>query len=204
MTQLSQKWNVDLHLPSILLGNLVLGIHVNVTSTKTIHLYSTADQIHPLTVAEESPSKMQPTTSFRNNLMTVPVLSNSISPTVTDNFINVSCSFREMARKLLREKAQRHVEGTTTGILPPVDVFTKVSRTLYLRYWSDKGRLQTTANAFGLSLKVVSVIIWQVCKVIVIKTLRTEPEVKELVISFYQTGVMPQFLGAISCKHTSK
>ncbi len=62
--------------------------------------------------------------------------------------------------------------------------------TLYKHNLSDEGRLWTTANGFGESQQVVSVIIGQVCKAVIIflepdyiKTPRAEPEVRELIIS---------------------
>lgn len=88
----------------------------------------------------------------------------------------------------------------------PVDVLTKVACTLY--YLSDEGRIRKTANAFGLSRQVVSIIIRQVCKAITttlgpeyIKAPKTEAKVNELVANFYRTHGMPQCLGAIDCTH---
>ncbi len=58
-----------------------------------------------------------------------------------------------------------HAEGTTTTL---VDVLTKATCTFFERYLSNKGRLQKTTNEFGLSGQVVSVIIEQVCKAVII------------------------------------
>ncbi|XP_056157048.1 putative nuclease HARBI1 [Lampris incognitus] len=132
-----------------------------------------------------------------------------------DNFVNevvVPEEWREnfrMSRSTLIDLGERlrpHVEGATTTMRAPVAVLTKVACTLY--YLSDEGSLRKTANAFGLSRQVVSVIIRQVCKAITVflgpdyvRTPRTEPEVRELVASFYQAHGMPQCLGAIDCTH---
>lgn len=106
----------------------------------------------------------------------------------------------------LSDRLRPHVEGATTNMRRPVDVLKKVACTLY--YLGDEKRLQKTADAFGLSRQVVSVIVRQVCKAIsiflgpdYIRTPRTEPEVKDLVFNFQQTHGMPQCLGAIDCTH---
>lgn len=106
----------------------------------------------------------------------------------------------------LSERLRPHVEGATTTMRAPVNVLTKVACTLY--YLSDEGRQRKTADAFGLSRSVVSVIIRQVCKAITIflgpdyiKTPSTEPAVKDLVANFYQTHGVPQCMGAIDCTH---
>uniref|UniRef100_A0A667XT45 Putative nuclease HARBI1 n=1 Tax=Myripristis murdjan TaxID=586833 RepID=A0A667XT45_9TELE len=106
----------------------------------------------------------------------------------------------------LSERLRPHVEGVKTQMRSPVDVLTKVACTVY--YLSDEGKLRKTANAFGLSRQVVSVIVRQVCKAITvflgpdyIKTPNTEAEVKDLVSNFYQTHGLPQCLGAIDCTH---
>ncbi|KAG1925610.1 protein ALP1-like [Pimephales promelas] len=92
----------------------------------------------------------------------------------------------------LSERLRPHVEGATTKMRIPMDVLTKVACILY--YLSDEGTLRKIANAFGQSRQVVSVIIRQVCKAIVIfmgpdyiKTPSTEAEVKDLVVNFYRT-----------------
>ena len=88
----------------------------------------------------------------------------------------------------------------------PVDVLTKVACMLF--YLSDDGRIWKTAIAFGLSQQDVSGIIQQFSKAITIclgsdyiKTLSTEPQVKDLVVNFYQAHCMPQCLGAIDWPH---
>lgn len=132
-----------------------------------------------------------------------------------DNFVSGAvdpAAWREnfrMSRTALEDlsgKLRPHVEGTATIMRAPVDVFTKVACTLF--YLSGEGRLRRTADAFGLSRSVVSVIIRQVCKAIAvflgpdfIKTPRTEAEVEELVSSFRQTHGLPQCLGAVDCTH---
>lgn len=84
------------------------------------------------------------------------------------------------------------VKGETTRLRVLVNVLTKVACTLYCP--SDEGRLRKTANAFGLSRSIVSIIIRQECKAITIvlgpdyiKTLKIVPEVNELVVNFFQT-----------------
>lgn len=132
-----------------------------------------------------------------------------------DHFVNevaVPDEWREnfqMSRSALMDLSERlrpHVEGETTSMRTPVDVLTKVACTLY--YLSDQGALRKTANAFGLSRSVVSIIIRQVCKAITIflgpeyiRTPRSEPEMNDLVVNFQQTHGMPQCLGAIDCTH---
>ncbi|XP_035030944.1 putative nuclease HARBI1 [Hippoglossus stenolepis] len=106
----------------------------------------------------------------------------------------------------LSERLRPHVEGAATKMRAPVDVLTKVACTLF--YLNDEGRLRKTANAFGLSRQVVSVIIRRVCKAITVflgpdyvKKPSTEPEVEDLVVNFQQTHGLPQCLGAVACTH---
>ena len=87
-----------------------------------------------------------------------------------------------------------------------VDVERQVASSLY--YLSDEGRIRKTANAFGLSCQVISVIIRRVCIAITvhlgpkyIKLPSTEVEVKEAVAKFSHCHRFPQCLGAIDCTH---
>ncbi len=90
----------------------------------------------------------------------------------------------------LNEEVCPHVEGKTT-VRALLDVFTKLTCTLYLRCLRNKGTLRKNTSVFGLSWQVVSVIIAQVCKAVIIfpepdwhsiKTWCTEPEVTEFII----------------------
>ncbi|MEQ2300432.1 hypothetical protein AMECASPLE_025369 [Ameca splendens] len=64
----------------------------------------------------------------------------------------------------LSELLRPYIEGETTIMQSPVCVVKKVACTMY--YLGDEGRLHKTANAFGLSLQVVSKIVRQLCKAI--------------------------------------
>ncbi|KAM3858860.1 putative nuclease HARBI1 [Diretmus argenteus] len=133
-----------------------------------------------------------------------------------DNFINGVAAPEEwrenfqMSRSALTTLSERlrpHVEGATTTMRAPVDVLAKVACTLC--YLSGEGTLQKTADAFGLSRQVVSIIVRQMCKAVTvflgpdyIKTPRTEPDVTDLVGNFHRThGGLRQCLGAVGCTH---
>ena len=86
----------------------------------------------------------------------------------------------------LADELSLYIEGKQTIMRTPVDVIKQVAVTLY--YLSDEGRLQKTANAFGISRQVVSKIVRKVCKAITvnlgkkyIKLPFTEEEVTNLV-----------------------
>lgn len=106
----------------------------------------------------------------------------------------------------LADQLRPYIEGKTTIMRSPVDVVKQVAVTLY--YLSDEGRLQKTANAFGLSHQAVSKIIRKVCKAITIHlgakyiTLPfTEEEVEGHVKSFHRLHGFPQCLGAVDGTH---
>ncbi|PFX23059.1 hypothetical protein AWC38_SpisGene12392 [Stylophora pistillata] len=66
----------------------------------------------------------------------------------------------------LAEELRPYIQGKATNMRSPVGVVKQVACTLY--YLSDEGRLRKTANAFGLSLQVVSKIVQKVCKAITV------------------------------------
>ena len=92
---------------------------------------------------------------------------------------------------LLCEELRPFVLKKATKMRLAVDVERQVASTLY--HLSDEGRIRKTANAFGLSLSVISNIIRRVCIAITvhlgskyIKLPFTEAEVTELVSKFYK------------------
>ena len=91
---------------------------------------------------------------------------------------------------ILCEELRPFIEKQTTNMRLPVDVERQVASSFY--YLSDEGRIRKTANAFGLSREVISVIIRRVCIAITvhlgpkyIKLPSTEVEVKEAVAKFF-------------------
>ena len=62
---------------------------------------------------------------------------------------------------ILCEELRPFIEKQATTMRLPVDVERQVASSLY--YLSDEGRIRKTANAFGLSRQVISVIIRRVC-----------------------------------------
>ena len=88
----------------------------------------------------------------------------------------------------------------------PVDVERQVASSLY--YLSDEGRIRKTANSFGLSRAVISIIIRRVCTAIAvhlgpknIKMPYTEAGVQDLITNFFDKHGIPQCLGAIDCTY---
>ena len=67
---------------------------------------------------------------------------------------------------ILCEELRPFIEKQATNMRLPVDVERQVASSLY--YLSDEGCIRKTANAFGLSRQVISVIIRRVCIVITV------------------------------------
>ena len=97
---------------------------------------------------------------------------------------------------ILCEELRPFIQKKATNMRLPVDVERQVASSLY--YLSDKGRIQKTANSFGLSRAVISIIIGRVCTAIAI---HLGP--KYIKLSSTEAGVqdLPQCLGAIDCIH---
>ena len=98
------------------------------------------------------------------------------------------------------------VEKRTNNMRSPISVECQIAATLY--YLADEGRLRKTANAFGISLASVSLIVRRVTKAIslhlgpiYIKLPLTEEAVKDKVTRFYSSFLVPQCLGAIDGTH---
>ena len=66
----------------------------------------------------------------------------------------------------LSEELRPYIEGQTTVMRALIETVKRVAMTLY--YLSDEGRLRKTANVFGVTRQVVSVVVRQTCKAITI------------------------------------
>ena len=102
---------------------------------------------------------------------------------------------------ILCEELRPFIEKQATNMRLPVEVERQVASSLY--YLSDEGRIRKTANAFGLSHQLISVIIRRVCIAISVHLglPSTEVEVKEAVAKVFHCHRFPQCLGAIDCTH---
>uniref|UniRef100_A0A3Q2NX00 Putative nuclease HARBI1 n=1 Tax=Fundulus heteroclitus TaxID=8078 RepID=A0A3Q2NX00_FUNHE len=106
----------------------------------------------------------------------------------------------------LTNELRPHVERQTTNMRAPIGPLKRVAITLH--YLGDEGRLQKTADAFGVSRQAVSIIVRQTCVAIsthlgpkYIKLPFTEPEAEELVAGFSRSHGMPQCFGAVDGTH---
>ena len=91
---------------------------------------------------------------------------------------------------ILCEELRPFIEKRATNMRLPVDVERRVASSLY--YLSDVGRIPKTANGFGLSRQVISVIIRRVCIAVTvhvgpkyIKLPPTELKLKRQLPSFF-------------------
>ena len=94
----------------------------------------------------------------------------------------------------------------TTSFRVPIAVETRVAITLY--YMSDEGRYRKVANAFGVSLTSVRLIVHEVCECIVkymghklIKPIITENQVKIMVNNFEDKHGFSQCIGVVDGTH---
>ena len=121
-----------------------------------------------------------------------------------DNFVQEEVTLEEwrenfrMSRNtflILCEELRLFIQKKPTNMRLPVDVERQVASSLY--YLSDERRIRKTANSFGLSRAVISVIIRRVCTSIAIhlgpkyiKLPYTEAGVQDLITNFFLTNVV--------------
>eukprot|EP00112_Aurelia_sp_Birch-Aquarium-sp1_P002200 Seg1236.9 transcript_id=Seg1236.9/GoldUCD/mRNA.D3Y31 product="Protein ALP1-like" protein_id=Seg1236.9/GoldUCD/D3Y31 len=98
-----------------------------------------------------------------------------------------------------------HIQRQVTNMRRPVAVEAQVALALY--FLSDGGRMQKTANAFGLASCTVSRIVKRVTRAITskmkdfLKMPETEEEVKESAANFFKEWGFPQCIGAVDGTH---
>ena len=107
---------------------------------------------------------------------------------------------------LLCQALSPFVSSKKMHLRKPISVQKKVAVTLY--YLSDGGRLRKTANAFGLAVSTVSVIVKNVTQAIsthlastYIKLPTSEQEVQESAANFFKRFGFPQCLCAVDGTH---
>ena len=107
---------------------------------------------------------------------------------------------------ILCEELRPFIQKKARNMRLPVDVERQVASSLH--YLIDEGRIPKTANSFGLSRAVISIIIRRVCTAIAIhlgpkyvKLPYTEASVQDLVTNFFDKHGIPRCLGAIDCTH---
>ncbi|XP_060764084.1 putative nuclease HARBI1 [Neoarius graeffei] len=131
---------------------------------------------------------------------------NFVTGVVVDNEWRENFRMSRASLVALTEELRPYIKVYRTNMRAPIGPLKRVAITLY--YLGDEGRLQKTANAFGVSRQVVSVIVRQTCKAIAIqlgpkyvKLPFTEPEAEDLVLGFHRAHGMPQCLGAVDGTH---
>mgnify|MGYP002804379298 FL=1 len=117
-----------------------------------------------------------------------------------DNFRMCERSFNHLCDELMP-----YLQKQNAHLRKALSVKVRVAVTLY--YLSDEGRYRKTANAFGISVATVSIIVREVCRAVTflgrkyISLPTTSHDVQHYVSNFYLRHGFPQCIGAIDGTH---